>query len=365
MRVFANEEQIDSSTREASQIEDFREHLEKWSQDLGWLQQNSLLDEGNFISFARDRGAAIQGGVTGDPGELCRRGWLMSDGVDYKGDPMFHPFRLYPLLRVLDAGKITRGMSTFTQRDSPLPPMELELMFLRNVDQIDDTAWQENQIVNLAVLLEPLYWTRITGGTLSRRGRMSESEYRALQDQYRQKALNLVRTLDPTVWRKIHESLCWQASVMDENSKLYLLLRLAKWQQREQLKGAIAGALWIRHLAEVIRRAFEEVFAERWIEEDQGSGIWCPGGREMFYGSERPLDNELHSRPYITWEYGLFTGSVVRWYVEGETEYHAILYILSDLSNGAIFLIVVLYLNVTLSKRSPNWMPCARQLSGR
>ncbi len=95
----------------------------------------------------------------------------------------------------------------------------------------------------------------------TRRDFISESEYKVLQDQYREKALGLVRSLDPAVWKKVHESLCWQASMMDKNSDLYLLLRLAKWGQREKLKGTIAGALSIRHLAEVIRRAFEEVFA--------------------------------------------------------------------------------------------------------
>jgi hypothetical protein len=217
--------------------------------------------------------------------------------------------------------------------------MELELTFLRNVDQIEDIARKDNQVANLAILLDPLYWPRITGGRLTRTDHMSESEYKVLQDQYRQKALNLVRTLDPTVWRKIHEALCQEASAMDENSALYLLLRLARWQQRENLKGAVAGALWIRHLAEVIRRAFEEALDARWIEEDQGFGIWRPGGREMFYGSERPLDDELHATPYLAWEYGLFTGSVVRWYVEGETEYYAIHHVLSDPSKSGIEII--------------------------
>ena len=54
------------------------------------------------------------------------------------------------------------------------------------------------------------------------------------------------------------------------------------------------------------------------------SGTWRCGARQTKYGAERPLDDPLHSKPYIAYEFGLFTGSAVRWYVEGETEYFAI-----------------------------------------
>lgn len=48
------------------------------------------------------------------------------------------------------------------------------------------------------------------------------------------------------------------------------------------------------------------------------------GACKIAYGQERPLDHVLQSKPYLAFEFGLFTGSVVRWYVEGETEYHAV-----------------------------------------
>lgn len=155
-------------------------------------------------------------------------------------------------------------------------------------------------------------------------------------NQYRQKALHLVGTLDRALWRKIHEELRFDAAWMDENAELYLLLRLATWNRRQSLKGRISGALWLRHLAEVIRRAFEDVHGELWQEEDQAFGIWFPGARKRVFGSERPLDDELQSGPYLAWEYGLLTGSVVRWYVEGETEYYAILHILGEPARAGI-----------------------------
>lgn len=126
---------------------------------------------------------------------------------------------------------------------------------------------------------------------------------------------------------------------MDKNSELYVLLRVGKWDIRKELAGKIGGALWIRHLAEVIRLAFEEVHATKWPEEDQRFGHWLAGGRRRFFGSERPLDDATRSKPYIAHRFGLFTGSSVRWYVEGHTEYGAISELLPEASAFGIELV--------------------------
>jgi len=159
---------------------------------------------------------------------------------------------------------------------------------------------------------------------------MSEKDYKVLLEDYRLRILQLVGTLAPNVWREIHGSLRLDAAWMDKNHDLYLLLRLAPWEERKDLEGKIAGALWIRHIAEVIRRPFEEVFDEEWLEEGRAFETWFAGARKRTFGSERPLNHTLRSRPYIAYKFGLFTGSAVRWYVEGETEYFAIREILDE-----------------------------------
>jgi hypothetical protein len=103
-----------------------------------------------------------------------------------------------------------------------------------------------------------------------------------------------------------------------------------KWEQRERLKGRLSGALWLRHLAELIRRGFEDAFDERWPEEYEGAGHWPEGVKERIFGAERPLDSAMRTKPFVAREFGLFTGSSVRWYVEGDTEYFAFLELLSD-----------------------------------
>ncbi|WP_373508489.1 hypothetical protein [Thiocapsa sp.] len=92
-------------------------------------------------------------------------------------------------------------------------------------------------------------------------------------------------------------------------------------------------------MAEMIRRAFEEIHGVEWPEEDCAFGWWRPGARENFYGSSRPLDDVLEARPRLAANYGLTTGSSVRWYVEGDTEYYAILAMIPEPSKVGIELV--------------------------
>jgi hypothetical protein len=320
---------------EQNRIPDFRRYMEEWSEELEVLRQNRLLGESAFIAFAKDRGLPVSGLVTGDPGDFHRRGWLASDGTDYDGGPLFHPFRIYPLSQILDKCVLRTATSASLQRDTALELLKWTLAHLPSSEQIGKAAHRGNNVVDLAILLEPVYWPRIVG-RLSLGLGMSETRQRARLNECRQRTLRLLQDLDVRLWRDEHESLRVDAAWMDENVELYLLLRLASWHERERLRGHVSGALWIRHIAEVIRRGFEEVHGEQWPEEDQAFGTWPAGTRKKAFGSERPLDDVLRSKPYIAFAYGLFTGSAVRWYVEGDTEYYAFVEILPDPSRMGI-----------------------------
>jgi hypothetical protein len=89
-------------------------------------------------------------------------------------------------------------------------------------------------------------------------------------------------------------------------------------------------------MEQVIRRGFEEAQGVHWPEEDQAFGRWLPGSRLRLFGSERPYDDPLRSKAFVAYQFGLFTGSALRWYVEGETEYYAILHILEQPSRLGI-----------------------------
>jgi hypothetical protein len=126
---------------------------------------------------------------------------------------------------------------------------------------------------------------------------------------------------------------------MDDNSELYMLLRVAAWDARKRLTGQVSGALWIRHMAEVIRRAFEVTHQQLWPEEYEAFGLWHAGVRRRAFGSERALDDILAAKPYLAARFGLFTGSALRWYVEGDTEYFSVLEVLGDVSRFGVELV--------------------------
>ena len=271
------------------------------------LRQNWLLSESAFLSFARDRGLSVSGAVKGEPSEFHERGWLSADGR-WDREPQFHPFRLYVLHEAL------------CSRTRLNPPRVRE--------------W--NGAADLAIILEPIYWPQITGYL---RMNIAEKDQKPRLAKYRERVLKLVRSLDPTAWGKIHGALRISAAWLDQNSELYVLLRLSSWEQRKELQGRISCALWIRHMAEVIRRGFEEAHQTQWPEEDQAFGHWTPGARVRLFGSERPFDDPLRSKPFLAHRFGLFTGSAIRWYVEGETEYYAVLHILREPSRFAVELV--------------------------
>ena len=266
------------------------------------LQQIPLLTERELIPHGRRRAIAIGEGA---PKAFVQRGWLQKDGVSYDGGPLFHPFRLYVLHRILSS-RLPAG-------SQPTEAFDEDLIRRKS------PGW--NAVVDLAHSIEPVSWPRIIG-SLSFNG--DQDTHRAELASHKAVALEFIRHLDPEEWSKIHGSIRLEAAWHDDNPELYILLRLATWDSRSKLTGRIAGSLWFLHMAEVIRRAFEEARSVQWPEEDQAIGTWLTGGRKYAFGSERPLDDDFRSKPYITYRFGLFTGSTVRWYVEGDTEYYAV-----------------------------------------
>jgi len=318
---------------------EFRELFSTWADDLESLRQSSLLSESNFLNFTRDRGVPVCGVCSGEPSDFSARGWLPFDRQSDDGTLLYHPFRIYSLYCLLEACDL------HISRASSLHPKEMLSLVAQVLEGCipNDTTFQQlavgyNRVVDLAILLEPIYWPNISGWTSSSPW-LTEEARNARLAEYKEKVRKLLLLLDPEEWKKIHERLRRQATNIDDNDDLYLLLRLSKWNRREKLKGKIALALWIRHIAEVIRLGFADICAEKWDEEDQAYGMWHPGGRKAFYGTDRPIENAAIARPYLAFLFGFFTGSVVRWYVEGETEYFAIAEVLSNASLEGIELV--------------------------
>lgn len=319
-------------------VPDIGLYLTEYSEDLAILRQQRLMNESQFLTFTKDRGLPVSGVNTGDPGRFHRLGWLYADGVDSEGRQRFHPFRLYPMHHILGACELRVARSASLNAASALRMLQAEIGHVPSADRLGELAGDWNSVASLAVLLDPIYWPIIVG---SRRFSASirEDDFQKRLDAYQTRILELVGSLDPGFWQNVHECLRIEAARIDSNSELYLLLRVSAWDARMRLKGQVSAALWIRHMAEVIRRAFENVHGQCWPEEDRAFGYWPAGTRELAYGAERPCDDVLAAKPFLAHAFGLFTGSTVRWYLEGDTEFFAVLEIFPDTSRFGVELI--------------------------
>lgn len=299
----------------------FAECLEEYTN----LNQNDLINESSIIRFAKDRGIRLSKGIKSDPSKFVELGWITTDSTN----GFFHPFRIYPFLRAIKLCNLNITASSSLNRDSFQNFLNGAIGFLPSLKVIESEVKLADQVSNLAILLEPLFWPKITSKTtLSSPNCLSLGEFEVQLKPYNDKVLEFIKGLDPEIWQSYHERLRIEAARLDDNHELYILLRLSPWVKRKNIKGNIGGALWLRHIAEVIRLAFEEVHGVQWSEEDEAFGIWREGAKTKLYGSERPIQNALTTRPHIAFEFGLHTGSPVRWYVEGDTEYQAASYVL-------------------------------------
>lgn len=134
-------------------------------------------------------------------------GWLWSDAIDKSCRPLFHRFRIYPLQLIL--------RETFSSPPQPREESEAQSLI--------EKAEGWNATVDLAYLLEPVYWPEIVA---YRSFAGNEQEHRVELDSYKAHVLRLVEQLDVEEWCRAHRLLRITAARMDDNPELYLLLRV-------------------------------------------------------------------------------------------------------------------------------------------
>ena len=330
----------------------------------GYLEefgQINLMNESGFVHWARERSVPVHGVVLEtDIETFWRKGWLRVDkaekvassrrrlqiepvdvlerdhplgtkirsaGRGYRYDLHIHPFRLFPLLGILrimrwslSRASVLYGKGVLEHANRHVTWVNSHLRSSRFSKQVDE--W--NGVADLAILLEPLYWPKITGRRVDRSSSWldpeggQERQERLSED--RKAVLDLARSIPKAMLAGAHMDLRYQASQVDNNPELYLILRASNWQRRERVKGDIGCALWLRHMAEVIRLAFDELYEDRLVHEDEAGSQWVQGAREWSYGSEYPLDDPQEMVRRILPRYGIASSPRVRFYVEGDTE---------------------------------------------
>ncbi len=113
--------------------------------------------------------------------------------------------------------------------------------------------------------------------------------------------------------------------MLDTNRWVHTLLCLGRGNLRTETKDRLGGALILRTMAEMLRRATEKAFNTELREEDELGFGWMPQNvKEKVFGSNRLLDgNENVAREFMR-QYELHYGLRLRFYVEGATEWAAL-----------------------------------------
>lgn len=302
------------------------------------LRQNRLLTGRELLAFAQDRAIPVARPLSDELSAFVAREWITPDEIQGAEAVRFHPFRIYSLYHILRLCELRVMPATALEPAAMLQLLESRLDTYKPAEEIQASAATWTERIGLATLLEPIFWPQIVGH-LSLNGDFPESVFRPRSQEYEDDILSYLRALDAKTWQQHHEQLRREAAFIDSNTNIYALLRASTWARRAELKGSISTALWIRHMAELIRRGFELAHGVEWEEEDRAFATWAPGARERTFGSDRPFSALNELRRHVTFFYGLNTGAAVRWYVEGATEYFAISELLPDFSEFGIELV--------------------------
>jgi hypothetical protein len=261
-----------------------------------------------------DRGTDLYGNhLYSDERRLPRRqtGWEnarktlkpLQKGIEL----LFHPFRFYVLYHISQMLDLhASSMQMFLQENYPRL-LEISLTMFNNFSRSDKfitsiNTW--NVVASLAIITEPCFYERIfhlIGVSLSS-----------------------IRNIDN--WRmQIRQELCFSTQMLDRNRWIHTLLCLGDSKLRLELEGNLGGALLLRTMAEMLRRATEEAFDDRTLQEEDELGFgWVPKDvKEKLYGSNRLLDNHQAAETFAR-RHGLNYKPRVHLYGEGNTEYGAL-----------------------------------------
>jgi len=121
---------------------------------------------------------------------------------------------------------------------------------------------------------------------------------------------------------------------------VHTALCLGQAKFRSESEGRLGGALLLRTMAEMLRRATEETFTVTLREEDElGLGLVPENVKKELYGSNRLLDGDERAVEEFMRQYRLHYGLRLRFYVEGATESEALRYAFQTI--GAQFIEVI------------------------
>lgn len=236
----------------------------------------------------------------------------------------FHPFRGYLLYR-LYRGLCNRVVSRqyFTNSNGFSRLGDLHVADLKSWFKKDSTATVINNInalTDFCVACEPPAHRIIFGRVISS-GLLDFEDVAEGLAMVGQKIRSALSEAGKPTIEHCRRELCQMSEELDPNKNLHLIVRLMKATERERLKGRLAGAMLFFHMAEALRRNFEEAVSEKLPEEDEmGFGSVSQSAKQDLQGAVRILDGQRLDANQFLRRFGLDYGIRVNVYVEGATE---------------------------------------------
>lgn len=246
-------------------------------------------------------------------------GPLQHDDIDDGAEPLFHPYRLFVLRHLAHVAQLSIGRIQLYQNPSAFPQLiEMVIKSVRRATAGEETARRIarlNDIATIGALLEPLVVHRIAHPNDDAIPPML-SHWGHIEDA--------LRALGEKEAQEIHQRLCIEGQLLDENRTVQTLLRLTlRRRERSQLhlRGMLDAALEMRLFAEAWRRACEATFKVKWREEDElGFGETPADLKKQLFDVPRLLDADDAAVADFTRLHFVDARPTVRVYCEGETE---------------------------------------------
>ena len=262
---------------------------------------------------------------------------------------LFHPFRYYVVFGIDRMIELrASSMQIFLQEHYP-QLLEFSLTAFNNFSRSDNfitsiNRW--NDVASLAIATEPCFYERIFHSIHTSLSNIPNIDNWVMQlrqeirEYWDQDVQKLYQRIDKDRIEEIRQELCVATQMLDSNRWVHTALCLGQGKFRSESEGRLGGALLLRTMAEMLRRATEETFTITLREEDELGFGWVPENvKKQLYGSNRLLDGDERAAEEFMRQYRLHYGLRLRFYVEGATESEALQYAFQTI--GAQFIEVI------------------------
>jgi hypothetical protein len=252
----------------------------------------------------------------------------LQEGVEL----LFHPFRYYVLYHLDRVLELRSSRMQMLYQDGFPPVFDWNLSSFNRWSASEgfiSSIKKWNETASLGIITEPYTFQRIFHSIkydpteVKDRSRGAEEINNYMVDYWHNNVEKLYLHIGMERLEEIRQDLCFDTQMLDRNRWIHTLLCLGDSKLRIELEGRLGGALLLRTMAEMFRRATEEAFDKELREEDELGTGWVPkDAKEKIYGSNRLLDDHRAAGTFAR-RHGLNYKPRVHVYGEGSTEYGA------------------------------------------